>query len=642
MAGPKFQIRSRGWNIASVVGVVLLAVVGFGGLFLIRDSFDPDGTTMLWFLIILGIITTLLFAGPGIAYMARKRVAFLKRKLPGSSMGWIRSHLYLPILAVAAAFVHATVAPFRSGLSSGKVTFVVGVLVCIAGVSRHHMIGVQKEVLNLNLAITKRTQGQPRAFRNLVTDLTENRRPVSELDADAANMGESQQALWQEIRGLFERIEEHFPRAGGQRPHVRHYKLWKAVHAPLTAVLFVLLAYHVWDVLGGNQAFFGDEKTAFASSSECADCHTEIFQEWSTSSMAHAQTSTITEGQLPVTLSENRKLAGQLGPQQQEVFEQAAKVCINCHAPVGARFAENVDALLPFDEAQSAGAGGAGVAVSGGGAAVQEDGIGCITCHTQAAPAPERAGFGELAIDTGGASDYGVQFGPLFDDPKPVPVRVHGMENGDDGVWNDPLTSSRMCGSCHNVKADLDGDGVSPGNLPEDAFNDDKDSDGDFQLDQNELDRGDDKGLDDLTLQTTFDEWQDYVASFDQAFQGDDRQTLDGPLGCVECHMPSEGDGTKGVVDHAAGVLPVPERRHQSHSFVGVDYDLDPKQYQKEGMPENALETVLAERQALLQSAVTVEVANQPVQGDVLSADVTVRNNLLGHAFPTGFAFARQ
>ena len=80
--------------------------------------------------------------------------------------------------------------------------------------------------------------------------------------------------------------------------------------------------------------------------------------------MAHAQTSTITVAQLPVTLAHNRLLAekGEVAANNQnpdkvvnqdDVFKATAKVCITCHSPVGARFAANPDALYPFDNADT-------------------------------------------------------------------------------------------------------------------------------------------------------------------------------------------------------------------------------------------------------------------------------------------------
>ena len=88
-----------------------------------------------------------------------------------------------------------------------------------------------------------------------------------------------------------------------------------------------------------------------------------------------------------------------------------------------------------------------------------------------------------------------------------------------------------MCGACHDVKIDLDGNGTSPTGVSQ-AVTDlsgKSDSDGDFHLDQNEPQGND------LVLQTTFDEWQDYAVGFEKRFATDERHPV-GPLGCAECH----------------------------------------------------------------------------------------------------------
>jgi hypothetical protein len=215
---------------------------------------------------------------------------------------------------------------------------------------------------------------------------------------------------------------------------------------------------------------------------------------------------------------------------------------------------------------------------------------------------------------------------------------VHDIGTGSaDGFWNDPIATSIACGACHNVKLDIDGDGLSP--FPQD---DTGDANGNFQLNGNELDNQDGT-LDDLVLQTTFDEWQDYVAGFDATIGKTDPE-VNRPLGCIECHMPSNpGNAQEPVVDKAPGFLPVPDRPHRNHSFIGVDYDLDLNAYTSLGLKAGALNDILAERAALLQSSVTLRVDNQPQAADGTTvAEVTVKNNLLGHSFPTGFAFARQ
>src|SRR5205823_1178247 len=99
-----------------------------------------------------------------------------------------------------------------------------------------------------------------------------------------------------------------------------------------------------------------------------------------------------------------------------------------------------------------------------------------------------------------------------------------------------------------------------------------KDSDGNFTLDQNELDIQNGK-LQDLVLQTTYDEWQDYIAGFDQRVKPEARTASHTatPLGCGQCHMPTkEGSAEVAVVDHAPSLLGLPKRLYRSHTFVGV------------------------------------------------------------------------
>ena len=156
-------------------------------------------------------------------------------------------------------------------------------------------------------------------------------------------------------------VEKNFPREGGQSSKVLQFQSWRALHPIITILFFAVLAWHVWDVLGGTQAAFGSDKTAFVASNSCADCHNDVVQDWKLSSMADAQTGTIMEAQLPVTLGENEQLAAELGAEQQDRFNTAAKSCINCHAPVGAPFAKDINSLLPLNAEGSAADGGVAV-----------------------------------------------------------------------------------------------------------------------------------------------------------------------------------------------------------------------------------------------------------------------------------------
>ena len=310
---PKFQITSRKWNVAAVIGSIIILAVGFGGLFYIQKNVDPTGGVMLAVVIGFGILTALLFVGPGALYPFRKRTAFGKKIMPGGTMSWIRSHMYLPILALVAAIVHASMVPFLTHLTSGVILLVLGVLVSIGGLARHHMIGLKKEALNVNVAINKMAQGQPRHFRELVNDFVENRKPLAEIDAEVAKLDSGEQVIWREIRKMSDDVEKNFPREGGQSSKVLQFQSWRALHPIITILFFAVLVWHVWDVLGGTQAAFGSDKTAFVASNSCADCHNDVVQDWKLSSMADAQTGTIMEAQLPVTLGENEQLAAELG-----------------------------------------------------------------------------------------------------------------------------------------------------------------------------------------------------------------------------------------------------------------------------------------------------------------------------------------
>jgi hypothetical protein len=632
----KMKISSPTWNRIALFGSLGLVAFTLLGLFGLQQI-NASASLTLWFVVLLGVAALVLFAGPGIAFVLRKRIPALKKRLPGGTLAWVRMHLYLPILAIVAGWMHASSAPFRNTLSSGKLLLALGIIISVAGIARHHLIGVTKAAVNADAQISKIAASQPRSFRQLVIDYKQLRRPLSDIMADAANLPEAQQAAWAKVVETQEKIDHNFPRGGSQSRNIRMQKLLRAVHAPLTVALFLTLGFHVVDVLGVSDKVLADDKANIASVDDCAGCHSEIVDEWARSSMAHAQTGTIMEAQLPVTLTRNEELADLLGEEQEELYEGAAQVCVNCHAPIGAVFIDEPDAVLPFNESTE----DDDAAVTGGGEAINQDGVSCQVCHTQTGPLGELAGAGPINVESGTPDSYGTVFGPLFDDPNPLPVRVHDIGDTDpDGFWNDPIATSIACGACHNVKLDIDGDGLST--VDGDA---DDDDDGDLILNENELDFGDDGALDDLVLQTTFDEWQDYVEFYDDTIGEFGDTNVREPLGCIDCHMPSNPDqAEQPVVDYAPGMLPIPDRPYRSHSFIGVDYDLEPEAYSKLGLTEDAINDVIAERRALLQSAVTLETQEPFVSDDGTTqvANVVVTNNLMGHVFPTGFAFARQ
>jgi len=239
------------------------------------------------------------------------------------------------------------------------------------------------------------------------------------------------------------------------------------------------------------------------------------------------------------------------------------RICINCHAPVAA-------AIVPGDT----------LPLEGGGAA--NEGIGCVACHQHRAPVPP--GSGGLASDFQAKLEKGdTYFASLS---SPVGNALHKSDMAPS--YGDP---GALCGGCHDVSLDRDGDGKIV------------------------------KGVD-LVLQTTFDEFVEYVSAGGQGT-------------CVTCHMPA----LSGVTAAADGAwIPVqqdfegPRREVHDHSFVGVDYPLDTV---ARSDPQREA------RAALLRGAAQLTLDEAKVEGNALKVVVTLENET-GHNLPTGFAFARQ
>src|SRR5881628_2227375 len=87
----------------------------------------------------------------------------------------------------------------------------------------------------------------------------------------------------------------------------------------------------------------------------------------------------------------------------------------------------------------SAGVKAKGTAVEGGGPVIQSDGVGCETCHgTNKPPTELQAAFGPLNDQKSSGGAFGTVFAPLFENPNPLPQRIHDIGQGDNNFWNDP------------------------------------------------------------------------------------------------------------------------------------------------------------------------------------------------------------
>lgn len=600
------------WVVISGVLLCILAVAAFGSIEFIRRLLDTSRVPMLYLVGGLGV-TVVLLASFVTFYSVRKRL--LQEKLPGTMMSWLKSHIYIGLLAFVLAIVHASIAIIQSKPSHGGYALIFFLLLVISGILWRIVYMafppvVAGSVGNLavkdthtksqivQIEIDKLLAGKSSDFRRGVAEGTKRgnwkkietglKLPVDELKD------------WENLKKLIDRTKRYRLRERSQKRYAAFMQGWKWLHIPLALVFAGFVFVHVLEIAGFGAQTKQNDLVGLPPSQACERCHQDIVQEWKLSMHSHAQTGPVLVAQTNLALKNH--------PQ----FERA---CNNCHAPIGTSITKETTLPLDIENIYRSQTNGN----------VMDDGVTCVVCHTQAAAPEERRGmFDDFPVVQGGARFFADMFGPPLGDSAPLPNVWH---NSQTGFMTDNVSSSHLCGSCHNVKVDIDGNGEITAFPGSDGSVSDLDRDN--QLDENELDVDENGKLKDLVLQTTFDEWEDYVAV--QNAQGQDA------LGCVDCHMPRLADSP--IVTPQSGIpfLLASDRERQSHTFVGVDYDLSPDRYTPEEFQQ-----VQQEREALLKSAATLIVElNQNEDGNIV-ASVTIRNNLVGHSLPTGFAFARQ
>lgn len=614
--------RSWPWLIIAIVLAAGLGAASFLGIRQLQKRVPASGASTFRLLSALGAVTVLLILLT-FFYQVRKRL--MQENLGGTMMMWLKGHVYLGLLALAAAIAHATIFPLTSNISSGKITGAILVLLVVSGalwrtvyartpravaenVGNLAIKDTVESVATLRIELVKLQVGKTKLFQDAVNDLVSHRRKIRELQKDLTGLNVAERVVWEQARALVDRIHELEKKEHKQKRYSRFMQGWKAIHLPLAALLLGSIGYHLYDVFNADRFFSAAPQKQFASASDCARCHSQIVNEWRLSMHRDAGTSTTTVSQSPFTLSK---------------FPGFGKICVNCHMPIGVKFSQKAT----FPLAQGAGADPGPNAELG----VASEGVTCVVCHTLPHPPDEMSGASDkLPVGTRSATSFGTLFGPPLDGQ--IPTSTHEVATG---FMTSTVTASKVCATCHDVKADINGNGlVNPalgapatgtataGDAPP------LDSNGNGVLDENELDIVDGK-LQDLVLQTTFDEWEDYIFAHDGK-----------GASCVDCHMPAATPAS--LVDHQPAALKEAKRPRQTHVFVAVDYDLNDAYYRQKSMPKDAMQKALEERERFIQTSAQVTVAQQPpdAAGHVV-ANVQVKG-LEGHSFPTGFAFARQ
>jgi hypothetical protein len=515
-------------------------------------------------------------------YTLRKRS--LQEKMPvGTMAGWLWGHVYLGLLCVLMAFLHAGYGSVGLEPSLGKLLLLILVALVVTGliwrlvyavvpakaaaeVGHYSQSASQSRAATAQVEIEKLSAGRSPALRRMVEWLLSVTASDPEVAHAARNIAPEEQGLIQELVRLTRTRHQMLIRQRRQGRYRKILQGLRVLHVPVSLLFLLLLPLHVlWALdipakIASKGQVLGSTLGGYHVSADCSSCHERVVEEWRSSMHAHALTSPVMVAQN--NLAHRESLANTSSPDPQNV-------CVNCHGPIATALARSP--LLPF---QADGALAEPALLS--------EGVTCSVCH-QWQGESKTAGGGLTAFQDGLEPGH-TFFGP-FDDA--VGNAFH--QSLATPLFKDP---SQLCRNCHSVQYDRNGDG--------------------------KIERGTD-----LVLQTLFDEWQDF--------------SKNGGPGCVDCHMPV----VKGSRAAESALIPLeqdsdaPARRLRSHRFIAVDYPIDNPTVRDESRPA---------REALLRGAGSLSLVESSVNvSDTRVAfDVSLRNTGTGHNLPGGFAFVRQ
>jgi len=545
----------------------------------------------------LGLLAILLMLASAF-YSARKRA--LQETAGGSMVTWLHLHVWFGVLSLVAALAHAGFGALMIRPSTGWLLMIAFAVLMGSGVVWRIFYEVAPARFSKSLRNYSVKNSRTRAERHLaeVHRLTagagDDLQEAAKRLLDGADLSSVTQGRWTDedrttlakVADLAQRRSAHLDRIPGQQRATLWLQGWRLLHLPAVLAVLVLIPIHVLSALEVKPVL-SSVTYGYAPSESCADCHAQIFDEWSHSMHAHALKS-------PVTIVQNNLFV------RKNKDPNVERVCVNCHGPAGV--AVTKQALLPLK----------GSLLS---SFDPNEGVGCGSCHqfdaqesypnqmdvwggrgnplsgTEVGFVFPNSGLGGLddfqdnllpgwtylgKSDASGNSEHINQAHPLYDD------RPH-----------------ELCASCHNVHVDR----TSP---PDNVI----------------------KKGEDLVLQTLHQEWEQYTAD-----GGDET--------CADCHMEERIP----TVDEAWTLLNQDRpntRTTRSHHFAGVDYLLDADIDNDDPKKTLDLLTQRPERQKLLEQAARFKIAATRTDGDKVEIDVEIESLRMGHNLPSGFAFARQ
>ena len=286
------------------------------------------------------------------------------------------------------------------------------------------------------------------------------------------------------------------------------------------------------------------EPLQFESAIRCAECHPQQYEEWQTSMHAYAARSPVFDAMA--------------GKAHRDSGAQVGTFCTGCHSVVGTEAGEP-GSFTTEDRSD-----------------LSNEGVTCDVCHS-AVDHGSPIGNATLRYDTS------LTLGPYASE----------YTEGHMSVQSDFTTSSRLCGSCHDV----------------------------FSFPALEIEQA----------------FAEYIAS--PAAQEGTR--------CQDCHMSPTPGITGGRSWGPSAVVEgqnYPDRELATHRFIGPDYSLvDDFPYPDDLQASaQAQAWTLGQIQILLENAVELDGLQLYRNGSAVRVSVALRSLTPGHRVPTGFTSERQ
>jgi hypothetical protein len=616
-----------------------------------------------------GVVGTMILCLVGF-YAARKRV--LQELIPWRLLTWLRWHLWLSVIGFWMILIHA-----GFHLDGGSGTWAMLLLLAAVGtgvVGWYQYKKVPGEVVSTvgNLAtgnVRKQIDGLDRQIsdqlagrdtnivsrvRNALTEVDSGERTAAEISWDLVFENPQGEPFVDDVKALVQQKYSLASHLNQQQTLHKSMRWWLWLHIPASILFGVLLAYHIYDaveigyITGINTA--GPHE--FADPGSCKDCHQAQYDDWIGSVHAMAMSSPVTELQNYLVVKKDRFDQGRHGV-------VVGQLCIECHAPTSVKggFWEKEDLLATIDQR----------------APSSQFGVSCVACHQvknikKTAPFAEAErlkdeepkleevlvdykNFENLEYVNGGRT----MFGTVDNDHQAGGGMVGNSAHN--GQFATHMKDSSFCASCHTVMVDPVGEGA-------------------------------DEKSNIVTLQNTYHEWKEGSDkpnpkndSKDSIFETVNWAARD--VSCLDCHgKPLEGlvaaaenfqdrrtslrtrvrEFVDLVKENADAPLsgkykrfaadsnqnfdhPLEHRPTHLHTFVGVDYHLEPDMPYPKGHPRNS-ENPRIQAQTieniteLMKIAAAVKIDKDQIQSN--SIEVEVANLATGHHLPAGFAFARE